>query len=162
MRERGARCRLLRVLLEYSLPITVTQTAVDPRGERAVLCFGYRLGTGAPPWGPNPHPGPAVHSDGRTALHWAAMRGNRRIVRTLVDADADVNAQNRDGCAVCARGESAVECAGRVAAAVCRPCRATPLHCAARNGHSSSVAELLLRGADGAVQAFDGFFSFSR
>jgi hypothetical protein len=33
-----------------------------------------------------------------------------------------------------------------------RPCRGTPLHWAADNGDSASVAELLLRGADGAVQ----------
>jgi hypothetical protein len=122
MRERGARWRLLRVLSEYSLSLTVTQNehVVDPRGERAVLCFGYRLGTGVPPWGPPPHPGPAVHSNGFTALHWAAFFGNRRIVRSLVDADADVNGQNNYECAVCARGESAVECACRVAAAVGR------------------------------------------
>ena len=100
--------------------------------------------------GPTPHPGPAVHSNGRTALHWAAMYGNRRMIRSLVDADADRNAQNRIGCAVCACGESA-ECAGRVPAAR-RPCRHTPLHWAAGHGHSASVAELLLRGADGAVQ----------
>ena len=109
------------------------------------------MGTGVPPWGPPPHPGPAVHSNGNTALHWAANYGNRRMIRSLVDADADVHAQDDDRCAVCARGESAVECAApshrrRL------PCRATPLHYAASNGHSSSVAELLLRGADGAVQ----------
>ncbi len=107
---------------EYSLSLTVTQNEhlVDPRGEPAVLCFGYRLGTGVPPWGPPPHPGPAVHSDGKTALHSAAMIGNRRIVRSLVDANAGVNAQNDYGCAVCACGESADECAGRVPAAVGR------------------------------------------
>jgi ankyrin repeat protein len=93
-----------------------------------------------------------VHSNGATALHWAAMRGNRRIVRSLVDANAVVNAQDRRGCAVCACGESAVDCAGRVPAAVCLPCRLTPLHLAACEGHSACVAELLLRGADGAVQ----------
>jgi hypothetical protein len=147
---------VLRVLLEYSLPLTVTQPAVDPRGEPAVLFFGYRLGTGLPPWGPPPHPGPAVHSDGYTALHYAARNDNRRIVRLLVDADADVNARDRYGCAVCVCGESADECAGRVRAAR-RPCRATPLHKAARRGHSSCVAELLLRGADGAVRANDGY-----
>jgi hypothetical protein len=71
--------------------------------------------------GPNPRtPGPAVHRYGRTALHEAARYGNRRIVRSLVDANADVNAQDRFGCAVRARGESAVECAGRVPAAVGR------------------------------------------
>jgi hypothetical protein len=60
-----------------------------------------------------------VHSDGFTTLNWAAACGNRRIIGSLVDADADVDGQNRWGCAVCARGESA-ECAGRVAAAVGR------------------------------------------
>ncbi len=71
-------------------------------------------------WGPPPHPGPAVHRNGWTALHYAADYGNRRMIRSLVDANADVDGQNRWGCAVCARGESAVECAGRVAAAVGR------------------------------------------
>jgi hypothetical protein len=35
---------------ECSLSLTVTQNEplVDPRGEPAVLCFGYRLGTGVP------------------------------------------------------------------------------------------------------------------
>ncbi len=113
------------------------------------------MGTGVPPWGPPPHPGPAVHRYGRTALHHAALYGNRRIVRSLVDADADVNARDI-GCAVCARGESAVECAGGAPAAVCLPCRSTPLHWAAGKGHSSCVAELLLRGADGAVQDIFG------
>ncbi len=70
------------------------------------------MGTGVPPWGPPPHPGPAVHSEGDTALHWAAAFGNRRIIGLLVDADADVNAQTDYGCAVCACGESAIECAG--------------------------------------------------
>jgi hypothetical protein len=122
MRERGARWRLLRVLSEYSLSLTVTQNEplVDPPCEPAVLCFGYRLGTMVPPWGPPPHAGPAVHSNGDTALHHAAYRGNCRMIRSLVDADADVNAQNDNWCAVCTRGESAVECAGRVSAAVGR------------------------------------------
>ncbi len=108
---------------EYSLSLTVTQNEniVDPRGEPAVLCFGYRLGTKVPPWGPPPHPGPAVHRFGRTALHWAAINGNRRMIRSLVDADADFNAQEDYWrCAVCACSESAVECAGRVRAAVGR------------------------------------------
>ncbi len=97
-----------------------------------------------------------MHSDGLTALHEAAFYGNRRIVRLLVDANADVNAlTDRYGCAVCARGESA-ECAGPSPRRR-RPCRATPLHWAASKGHDASVAELLLRGADGAVQ--NNFFN---
>ncbi len=65
------------------------------------------MGTGVPPWGPPPHPGPAVHrrvgwNNGYTALHHAAMYGNRRIVRSLVAFNADVNAPNCDECAVSA------------------------------------------------------------
>jgi ankyrin repeat protein len=38
-----------------------------------------------------------------------------------------------------------------------RPCRRTPLHYAADNSQTNAVAELLLRGADGAVKTnFDG------
>ncbi len=33
------------------------------------------------------------------------------------------------------------------------PCRYTPLHWAALNGTTDGIAELLLRGADGAVQS---------
>ena len=112
------------------------------------------MGTGVPPSGPPPHPGPAVHSDGMTVLHLAAHYGNRRIVRSLVAFGAVVNAQDDYGCAVCACGESA-ECAGPSPRRR-RPCRRTPLHYAAIQGRSASVAELLLRGADGAVRA-NGF-----
>jgi hypothetical protein len=69
--------------------------------------------------GPIPHPGPAVHSFGNTALHYAAECGNRRIVRLLVGFGADVNAQDKEWCAVSACGDRR-ECAGRVPAAVCR------------------------------------------
>ena len=90
-----------------------------PSGRACCFVFGYRLGTGVPPWGPPPHPGPAVHRYGYTALHFAAQFGDRRIVRSLVASGADVNAQDGIGCAVSACGEL-VECAGRVAAAVGR------------------------------------------
>ena len=89
-----------------------------------------------------------------TALHMAALRGNRRIVRSLVASGAVVNAQTDWGCAVCACGESA-ECAGPSPRRR-RPCRDTPLYYAADRGRSASVAELLLRGADGAVQNSGG------
>ena len=36
------------------------------------------------------------------------------------------------------------------------PCRLTPLHLAAAYGETASVAELLLRSADGAVQTNNG------
>jgi ankyrin repeat protein len=36
------------------------------------------------------------------------------------------------------------------------PCRATPLHYAASYGEADAIAELLLRGADGAVQDSNG------
>ncbi len=62
-----------------------------------------------------------MHRYGWTALHYAAAFGNRRMIRLLVVADADVHARDDNwGCAVCACGESAIECAGRVPAAVGR------------------------------------------
>jgi ankyrin repeat protein len=91
-----------------------------------------------------------VHSDGCTALHVAAYYGNRRIVRSLVAFGADVNGQTDYGCAVSACCESAW--VRRPSSRRRRPCRQAPLHFAAAYGHSESVAELLLRGADGAVQ----------
>ena len=79
-----------------------------------VWVLGYSRGA------PAPHLGLAMHSDGWTALHMAAARGNRRIVRSLVAFNADVNAQDDNGCAVSACGESAVSAARRITAAVCR------------------------------------------
>ncbi len=95
--------RVLRVRSEYSLPLTVTQTdnTVDPRGERAVL-FSVPVGCWGTPVGPTPSPRPAVHSGGMTALHYAALYGNRRMIRSLVDANAAVNAKTCLGCAVSA------------------------------------------------------------
>ncbi|CAM9297125.1 unnamed protein product, partial [Sphacelaria rigidula] len=54
---------------------------------------------------------------GRTALHWAAARGNTDVVHALLEAGANINA--RDG-------------AG-----------SSPLHCAARAGHAAIVEALL-------------------
>jgi hypothetical protein len=72
----------------------------------------FRLCTGVPAWGPPPHPGPAVHRYGWTALHYAAQFGNRRIVRSLVASKAYANSQDYiSGCAVPACGESAVSAA---------------------------------------------------
>jgi ankyrin repeat protein len=36
------------------------------------------------------------------------------------------------------------------------PCRRTPLHWAAINGHFNAIAELLMCGADGAIQSDNG------
>jgi ankyrin repeat protein len=95
-----------------------------------------------------------VRSNGWTALHWAAAKGNRRIVRSLVAFGADVNGQNCAGCAFSAGGESAW--VRRPSPRRHLPCRNTPLHKAAQNGRPDTIAELLLRGADWAVQDNDG------
>jgi hypothetical protein len=121
MRERGASCQVIRVLSGYSLPLTFTQNG---RPSGPACCFVFS-GTGSVlgyPRGAHPRiPGPAVHRYNRcTALHYAADCGNRRIVRLLAAFNADVNAQDFIGRAVSACGESAVECGGRVRAAVCR------------------------------------------
>ena len=56
------------------------------------------LRSGVPPWGPPlTPPRPALHSGLVTALHMAAHYGNRRIVRLLIAANVDVNAQDRGG-----------------------------------------------------------------
>lgn len=62
-------------------------------------------------------PIPSRGQAGRSALHWAASRGNISVVRALLDAGADGRA--RDG-------------AGK-----------TPLHCAALAGHAPVVEALL-------------------
>jgi len=58
----------------------------------------------------------------RTALHWAAIRGNTEIVRMLLDKKADVDPRTTDGM--------------------------TPLHYAARQGHVEIAKVLLENGAD--------------
>jgi ankyrin repeat protein len=122
---------------------------VDPRGLPAVLFSGTGWVVRVP-LGPIPSPpAPAVHSDGWTALHKAAWHGNRRIVRLLIAAKADVNAQHCGGCASLLRHR-------RMGNARCLPCRETPLHCAVRKGHFGTVEELLLSGADVAVQELFG------
>jgi ankyrin repeat protein len=94
-----------------------------------------------------------VHSEyGETALHWVAAYGNRRLVRLLIASNADVNAQDCDGCTVSAAASA--DCGGRVPARL--PCRHTPLNYAAGSGRADNIAELLMRGADGAVQTNDG------
>ena len=100
--------------------------------------------------GPPPHPGPAMHSLGFTALHHAAANNNRGMIRLLVAFNADVNAQNCTGCAVSAcadRRSAAAESPPRL------PCRHTPLFKAAHFFASEAIAELLLHGADGTIQA---------
>ena len=127
-------------------PLTVTQNAVDPRGVRAVLFFGYRFGYWGTPVGPNP----------RRAQQWRhrAARGgvarqspNRPIARRI--------RRRRERPEIRRVRRLRLRRIGRVrrpSSRRRRPCRNTPLHWAACNGHSASVAELLLRGADGAVQ----------
>ena len=111
MRERGASWRVLGVLPEYSPSVNgyPKPKPWSTLGASVLFCvFGYRFGYWGTPVGPTPiTPGPAVHRNGWTALHSAAARGNRRMIRSLVGFGADLNAQTDDGCAVCARGESA-------------------------------------------------------
>jgi uncharacterized protein len=64
----------------------------------------------------------AEERDGRTALVWAAERGNEEMVASLLDRGADVNH-------------------------VVRSNGATALHVAAQKGHEVTVALLVARGA---------------
>ncbi len=92
-----------------------------------------------------------MRSYGETALHMAAYCGNRRIVGKLIASKAAVDAQNCHRCAFPLRHRRLERPSPRRLL-----CRETPLHYAARNGASDNIAELLLRGAAGAVQNNNG------
>ncbi len=69
-----------------------------PPGLGWVVCVlrGY-------PFRGSPLRSPAVRRRGVTALMWAAMKGDAEIIQKLVDARADLNTQNSEGCAFPAR-----------------------------------------------------------
>ena len=84
-----------------------------------------------------------------TALMWAAWNNHHAIVRALVDARADVNTENNDGCAF--PGPSARVGGGRrspIAPVPAPSGRYTALHHAAMNGHTNVAVPLLIGGAD--------------
>ena len=64
--------------------------------------------------------------DGFTALHVAAYKGHRAVVKVLIDAGADVNTRDTSN----------------------RLHLGTPLFLAARNGHASVVHQLIKAGAN--------------
>ncbi len=144
-----------RVRSQYSLSLTVTQTdtIVDPRGERAVL-FRVPVRYWSTTLGPTPSSRPRR---AQARLHRAALGGvlrqspNRPIARRIR------RRRERPGRRRVRRLR--LRRIGGVRWPSPRrhlPCRRMPLHYAAHKGDSESVAELLLRGADGAVQANDG------
>ena len=61
----------------------------------------------------------------QTPLHFAAIKGDTRTVAALVNAGADLNAQDTDG--------------------------RTPMHWAAMRGHAKAVAALTNAGADPSI-----------
>ncbi len=76
-------------------PLTFTNTKRGrPSGRDCCFCFRVPVWSGGTLWCPPPRPGPAVHRDGCTALHEAAIDGNRRIIRLLIAAKAAVDARD--------------------------------------------------------------------
>ena len=89
-----------------------------------------------PPLAPAPAPAPAqlVHHKargiGHTAMHWAAVQGDRGMMAWLLSLGAAVDSRNNS--------------------------EATPLHAAASNGQAMSVTFLLGHGADARLANDDG------
>jgi uncharacterized protein len=99
----------------------------------------------------------AAQSDGMTALHWAADRGDREMTEVLVYAGADLEAGTRIGRyrplhLASRNGHSevvqALLGAGARVDAVTDPSGSTPLHLAALSGDGEVVRELIAAGAD--------------
>jgi len=94
-------------------------------------------------------------ADGTTALHWAAFRGNREAVETLIRAGAAVDATDDNGIAplalASANGDEAIATLLLNAGArpnLARPSGETPLMSASRSGSLPTVNALLAHGAD--------------
>jgi len=94
-------------------------------------------------------------ADGTTALHWAAFRGNREAIETLIRAGAAVDATDDNGIAplalASANGDEAIATLLLNAGArpnLARPSGETPLMSASRSGSLPTVNALLAHGAD--------------
>ncbi len=106
----------------------------------------------------------ATDDNGYTALHWAGIRGHRRILAELIDAGADVNALGGDGgtplhWACHLDNREAIEQMLEAGADldVSNRWGRTPLHIAARRS-CVEVAELLLeRGANPNAETREGW-----
>ena len=126
-----------------------------PSGRACCFVFGYRLGYWGTSVGPIPAPRP------RRAQRWrqrAALCGGIRQSPNRPIARRIRRRRERPGRRRVRRLRlRRIGGVRRPSRRRRRPCRCTPLHIAACNGHSSSVAELLLRGADGAVQNIHGY-----
>jgi ankyrin repeat protein len=97
-----------------------------------------------------------AQSDGMTALHWAADRGDEAIARVVIAAGADVSARTRLGHhtplhIAAANGRAAIVrrlLDAQASPSVMTSTGATPLHFAAAAGNLEIVLALLDRGAD--------------
>ena len=78
-------------------------------------------------------------------MHWAALHGNRRIVRILIGANADVDAQDNGRRAFVQAFPFGVGEVGGDPPADAN--RWTALHYTADNGDAETIEELLLSGA---------------
>jgi ankyrin repeat protein len=129
-----------------AVDVSPNRNTFDP----ATCCFVFWYRLGGYPVGPIPSPSPAVHRYAWTALHYAAESGNCRIVRKLIDANADVDAQTSGYMRAFSFGISVWAAESRRL-----PCMGTPKHWAARKGQFETIEEVLLSGAV-AIRDCDG------
>ena len=126
-----------------------------PSGRACCFVFGYRFGYWGTPVGPTPAPRPRRAQDwlDRAALGGGSRQSPNRPIARRIRRRRERPGRRR----VRRLRLRRIGGVRRPSRRRRRPCRDTPLHVAAIHGHSSSVAELLLRGADGAVQSNGGY-----
>jgi ankyrin repeat protein/beta-lactamase regulating signal transducer with metallopeptidase domain/Tol biopolymer transport system component len=97
-----------------------------------------------------------MDSDGATALHYAAMRGNKDMVEFLLSGDANVNAKDKHYGFIPLHRAAAAGHRDLVELFIAKGADVnakdnwawTPLHYACQKNHKDTVALLLARGAD--------------